>query len=176
MTRLHPRLPRVGFSHDRAFGDRFGPRLNRCYALAVDTVGGSATLSPPGEAESGSAGVQPDEEYPGRRCADGASGPRGQPSGALLCHRTPELCLKKLTFIASSTSFAPRFASLLALVTATSFSRQSLENPQDSRSRPCTYLGLSLPRSMKIVERSKKTAAGSITPKRDSAQAGPCHP
>ena len=29
----------------------------------------------PGEAESGSAGVQPDEEYPGRRCANGASGP-----------------------------------------------------------------------------------------------------
>src|SRR5262249_31126324 len=27
----------------------------------------------PGEAESGSAGVQPDKEYPGRRCADGAS-------------------------------------------------------------------------------------------------------
>jgi hypothetical protein len=33
--------------------------------------------SPPGEAESGSAGVQPDKEYPGRRCADGASAPGG---------------------------------------------------------------------------------------------------
>ena len=31
--------------------------------------------SAPGEAESGSAGVQPDKEYPGRRCADGASDP-----------------------------------------------------------------------------------------------------
>src|SRR5215813_7421008 len=29
----------------------------------------------PGEAESGSAGVQTDKEYPGRRCANGASGP-----------------------------------------------------------------------------------------------------
>jgi len=32
-----------------------------------------ATLAMPGEAESGSAGVQPDEEYPGRRCTEGAS-------------------------------------------------------------------------------------------------------
>jgi hypothetical protein len=34
-----------------------------------------AKLLLPGEAESGSAGVQPDKEYPGRRCADGASRP-----------------------------------------------------------------------------------------------------
>src|SRR5260370_24554418 len=40
-----------------------------------------AILVPPGEAESGSAGVQPDKEYPGRRCADGASGPRGKLQG-----------------------------------------------------------------------------------------------
>jgi hypothetical protein len=32
-----------------------------------------ALLPWPGEAESGSAGVQPDKEYPGRRCAAGAS-------------------------------------------------------------------------------------------------------
>jgi hypothetical protein len=32
-----------------------------------------AILPAPGEAESGSAGVQPDKEYPGRRCAAGAS-------------------------------------------------------------------------------------------------------
>ena len=31
-------------------------------------------LSMPEEAESGSASVQPDKEYPGRRCANGASG------------------------------------------------------------------------------------------------------
>lgn len=36
----------------------------------------------PGEAESGSAGVQPDKEYPGRRCANGASGLWPNPSGA----------------------------------------------------------------------------------------------
>jgi hypothetical protein len=29
----------------------------------------------PGEAESGSAGTQPDKEYPGLRCANGASDP-----------------------------------------------------------------------------------------------------
>ena len=110
--------------------DRFGPRLNRCAGVDVDAAGGSATLAPPGEAESGSAGVQPDKEYPGRRCADGASGPRGQTSGALLYHRTPELCLEKLTCTLSATAFAFRFASLLAPVTATSFSRQSLENPK----------------------------------------------
>jgi hypothetical protein len=34
-------------------------------------------LKAPGEAESGSAGVQPDKEYPGRRCAAGASDPWG---------------------------------------------------------------------------------------------------
>src|SRR6516162_9202755 len=39
----------------------------------------------PGEAESGSAGVQLDEEYPGRRCANGASGPWAETSsGAVL--------------------------------------------------------------------------------------------
>src|SRR5262245_652924 len=32
-----------------------------------------AILPRPGKAESGSAGVQPDKEYPGRRCAAGAS-------------------------------------------------------------------------------------------------------
>src|SRR5260370_10492012 len=41
-----------------------------------------AILLPPGEAESGSAGVQPDKEYPGRRCADGASGPWGKLQGS----------------------------------------------------------------------------------------------
>src|SRR5260370_17981449 len=42
---------------------------------------GLAILVPAGEAESGSAGVQPDKEYPGRRCADGASGPWGKLQG-----------------------------------------------------------------------------------------------
>ena len=31
------------------------------------------TVNVPGEAESGSAGTQPDKEYPGLRCANGAS-------------------------------------------------------------------------------------------------------
>jgi hypothetical protein len=35
-------------------------------------------LQLPREAESGSAGVQPDKEYLGRRCADAASGPGGR--------------------------------------------------------------------------------------------------
>jgi len=36
---------------------------------------GRVMLKPPGEAEFGSAGTQPDKGYPGRRCAKGASGP-----------------------------------------------------------------------------------------------------
>jgi hypothetical protein len=39
----------------------------------LDTRASPAMVAAPGEAESGSAGVQPDEEYPGRRCTDGAS-------------------------------------------------------------------------------------------------------
>jgi hypothetical protein len=41
--------------------------------LPVRSVEANLTL--PGETESGSAGTQPDEGYPGRRCALGASGP-----------------------------------------------------------------------------------------------------
>jgi len=61
-----------------------------------------AIVSRPGEAESGSAGVQPDKEYPGRRCADGASGLLwAHASRGRLCHhRTPELCLRKPTVTA----------------------------------------------------------------------------
>lgn len=33
-------------------------------------------LGPLGEAEAGSAGTQPAEEYPSRRCPDGATAPR----------------------------------------------------------------------------------------------------
>src|SRR5947208_3663649 len=44
-------------------------------ALLVPPAPYDVELQLPGEAESGSAGVQPDEEYPGRRCANGASGP-----------------------------------------------------------------------------------------------------
>ena len=52
-------------------------------------------LGSPGEAESGSAGVQPDEEYPGRRCADGASAWWVRPARLFfpaIGHRSP--CLK----------------------------------------------------------------------------------
>ncbi len=57
----------------RASGCNLSPALD----LDVRCVSFFARVkSPlPGEAESGSAGVQPDEEYPGRRCANGASGP-----------------------------------------------------------------------------------------------------
>ena len=52
-------------------------------------------LGSPGEAESGSAGVQPDEEYPGRRCADAASPWSIHSARVFLCrHRTPEPCLE----------------------------------------------------------------------------------
>jgi hypothetical protein len=69
-------------------------------------VGRYSTLSSPGEAESGSAGVQPDKEYPGRRCADGASGPWSLTGGRVVSghHRTPESCLRKPTFTVPNTS------------------------------------------------------------------------
>jgi hypothetical protein len=62
-----PGLPCRGYQ-------RFDARLNR---WACTGSCSSAILPAPGEAESGSAGVQPDKEYPGRRCADGASDPWG---------------------------------------------------------------------------------------------------
>ena len=43
-----------------------------CRPLALCRSWCSARLLAPGEAESGSAGVQPDKEYPGRRCTDAA--------------------------------------------------------------------------------------------------------
>src|SRR5215831_10738628 len=49
---------------------------------------------PPGEAESGSAGVQPDKEYPGRRRTDVRAPEEPKTSGAFLFHRSPELCLQ----------------------------------------------------------------------------------
>ena len=55
-------------------------------------------LHGPGETEPGSAGVQPGKGYPGRRCADGASGLlRLMPWEAVFphYHRTPEPCLRK---------------------------------------------------------------------------------
>ena len=55
-------------------------------------------ISSPGETESGSAGTQPDEGYPGRRCAHGTAGPwrKTLPGATLLwSNGTPEPCLKK---------------------------------------------------------------------------------
>ena len=49
---------------------------------------------PPGEAESGSAGVQPDKEYPGRRRTDVRAPEEPKTSGVFLFHRSPELCLQ----------------------------------------------------------------------------------
>jgi hypothetical protein len=64
----------------------------------------TAIVQLPREAESGSAGVQPDEEYLGRRCADAASGPGGALARtAFYGHRTPEPCLKK-----PNLDFSPR--------------------------------------------------------------------
>jgi hypothetical protein len=51
-------------------------------------------LRVPGEAESGSAGTQPDKEYPGRRCIWSLATTVARDRFASR-HRTPELCLKK---------------------------------------------------------------------------------
>jgi hypothetical protein len=53
-----------------------------------------ATVGPPGEAESGSAGVQPDKEYPGRRCTNGAGPSEGYSSEGSLFHWSSEPCLE----------------------------------------------------------------------------------
>jgi len=44
--------------------------------MALLATGRFAIVGPPEEAEAGSAGTQPAEEYSGRRCADGALAPR----------------------------------------------------------------------------------------------------
>src|SRR5262249_17967873 len=106
----------------------------------------------------GSAGVQPAKEYPGRRCAEGASGLQRITFGGLCFfalrtfgHRSyasensPAQCLSR--------HGSPSVPSRLAPVTTTSFSRAI--PVLDEKGRPCTYWGLSSPRSMKIVERSK---------------------
>jgi len=73
-----------------------GPRHLLAIARSLCPALRRVQLPLPGEAESGPAGVQPDEEYPGRRCANGTSGPGTETfSGAFFCHWTPELCLKK---------------------------------------------------------------------------------
>src|SRR5262245_10497724 len=77
----------------------------------------------PGEAESGSAGVQTDKEYPGRRCANGASGPGTQTfSGATFfppldtgvmpqkTHCEPLLDASYLAWAAFSSHVGPRFS------------------------------------------------------------------
>jgi hypothetical protein len=141
-------------------GDRYGPRLNR--SAGVDAAGSLATLGPPGEAESGSAGVQPDKEYPGRRCADGASDLWGiKTSRGLFCrHRTPESCLENAPASSRRLRFGLRSDSIaFSLVGGRS-------------SRPCTYWGLSQGRSMKIIERSYKSEQVHSFPG-NSANAGP---
>jgi len=57
-----------------------------------------AILHLPGEADSGSAGVQPDEEYPGRWCREGSRLRSSYSPGPPPRHtRTPESCLKNPT-------------------------------------------------------------------------------
>jgi hypothetical protein len=61
----------------------------------------------PGETESGSAGKQPDEGYPGRRCANGVLGPRLPDGGwgyffhahwtSLPCLQNPTEEIRRLT-------------------------------------------------------------------------------
>jgi len=53
----------------------------------------SNSLFWPGETESGSAGTQPDQGYPGRRCAQGTAGPWRKTwleAALLLSHGTPD--------------------------------------------------------------------------------------
>ena len=128
----------------------------------------SAILPAPGEAESGSAGVQPDKEYPGRRCADGASGPWGiKPPGVFFCHhRTPESCLENAPEQLAKASPSGHDSSQLG------YDRFLFRRAGDRR-RPCTYRGLSRGRSMKITERSEPIGAGSFN-LWGLRHAGPC--
>jgi len=81
----HERVCGCSHSHQRrrnapcrASGCNLSPALDLDMKLlepnrASPTIAcSSIQLLLPGEAESGSAGVQPDKEYPGRRCTDGA--------------------------------------------------------------------------------------------------------
>lgn len=105
--------------------------------LGLLRLGRCVRLSSPGEAESGSAGVQPDEEYPGRRCSDSISWSANCRPGFF--HRTPEPCLSKLTILPlSNFGLLPRFLSLLAAF------RVQLRFVDDHKSRPSTYRELSL--------------------------------
>jgi len=61
----------------------------------------------PGETESGSAGTQPGKGYPGRRCTNGASGPRlGDWPGAVVFPSGNGRCFPR-----SRTGFCSRFRS-----------------------------------------------------------------
>ena len=62
----------------------------------------SAEMVLPGEAEAGSAGKQPAKEYPGLRCANGASGPGGGHSARVVSHWTSEPCLVNPYYISRS--------------------------------------------------------------------------
>jgi hypothetical protein len=109
-------------------------------------------LPAPGEAESGSAGVQPDKEYPGRRCADGASGPWSAISRGLFVaigHRS--YAFKTHQDVGSS--IVARVPSRLGCSRLV-FRDQAILPSRGGR--PCTYEELSRRRFMKITERSKK--------------------
>ena len=126
-----------------------------------------AMLRAPGEAESGSAGVQPDKEYPGRRCADGASPLGNQTSRGL--------------FLSPSDTGVMPWKTHRDTSTDVSFSHGSVSVWRDrllfgfagDPRRPCTYGGLSRGRSMKIIERSENRSRF-IQTKGTPPLAGPC--
>src|SRR5271155_3624195 len=120
-------LPRL-LPHSLLVSERVADPLGPCWLDAP-----AAILHAPGEAESGSAGVQPDKEYPGRRCADGAlgSGWFCQPEPSFP-HRTPELCLRKPNF-----KFSDGIASIQASISRTLFIRWHRVSAFRPSSKPC---------------------------------------
>src|SRR5262249_45384580 len=110
-----------------------------------------AILPRPGEAESGSAGVQPDKEYPGRRCAAGASPLKDSSSRGLFLAPADTGAMPSKTRRESCSRRHVGSCLRFGTVAGSSRGRRSC--------RPCTYRGLSFGRSMKITERSKRRSA-----------------
>jgi hypothetical protein len=120
-------------------------------------------LASPGEAESGSAGVQPDEEYPGRRCAEGASAWRDFSCQAFFVPPSDTARHALKTHRQNNRQRCP-FSTILVLRVRPS--RSTSSNGQSSKSP--RHLSGALPgrpeRPMKIVERSEKERAGPFKP------------
>jgi len=83
-----PLLPQLGAGTERTVRPSFRSFASRSSVNEVIRL-------PPGEAEFGSAGVQPDQEYPGRRRTEVRAPEEPRTSGAFSWpHRSPESCLQ----------------------------------------------------------------------------------